>query len=378
MAQTPDTGETGDAAAGNARRVCPRCGWTHAARQACGVPVSAIDASSAADATSSEGDVQGASSTALPDAGSLPPLPREQIAQPSWPAGASMSAPERGVVTLPAGAIIIRSRRTAARAYAFTPPPFAWPQRRRVRRGALRRIGAWVGAILGTLVLVSSLTVAGTYIAALTQVDQAVPQAIAIVLGAIGVGLIFGMALLYVSARVYAKVVFAALALLLLTAGCVMLTIAPVLRQMNTEQLAEYQAFTDLLSFGVLALVCGIALGLACLRWATRRQALRTLGRWARLLGSAYGVLLGISGVLTLFTLVFVARTGGTATSGDTTVTGRALSSTAIAMWSFVPGLILSRTRGSPRRWAKARRRFTSPRRRSSSLPSPACSDWDG
>ena len=59
-----------------------------------------------------------------------------------------------------------------------------------------------------------------------------------------------------------------------------MVIIAPVVRQTNTPELAEYQAFSALLWFGALAIVLGIALAAMCVRWALRPHAIRRIARW--------------------------------------------------------------------------------------------------
>lgn len=219
------------------------------------------------------------------------------------------------------------------------PPPIVWRAGARPRRHPVRTALGWMGAVVSTVALVACLSVAGVYIAVLTQVDQSVPEALIAIFLSLGIGLVFGMALMYVSARVYAKVVFSALATFLVTVGFLMMVIAPVLRQMNTPELAEFQAFNDLLSFGAVSLFAGGALGLLCIRWAAAPRARRTLARWARLLGSAYGVLLGISGVFGIFSLLFLIDARGDI---QTSVVERAISLTAVATWSFVPGLILT------------------------------------
>jgi RsiW-degrading membrane proteinase PrsW (M82 family) len=116
-----------------------------------------------------------------------------------------------------------------------------------------------------------------------------------------------------------------------------MLTVAPVLRQMNSEELAEYQVFSAVLGFGALALGCGIVLALACLRWATRRHALRALARWSRLLGTAYGVMLGLSGLGAALSLL-IAGEGG----GNTSVIEYTIWLTAMVFWGLAPGVILT------------------------------------
>lgn len=207
-------------------------------------------------------------------------------------------------------------------------------------RGTLR----FLGATVGTITLISCLTVIGVYIGELCQIDPDPRRAVAIIGVAIAIGAVFGMGLLYVSARVYAKAVFAVLALILITMGFLMMVFAPVARQMNTEDLAEYRAFSSLLLFGAASMLAGLALGAACLNWALRPHARARLSRWSRLIGSAYGIWLGISGASAIFLLFQLI--GAEATydfqTGETSVVERAISIAAIAMMSLVPGLILT------------------------------------
>ncbi len=203
---------------------------------------------------------------------------------------------------------------------------------------------AWWGGIVGTIVLLISLTVAGVYISKLTTVDQDVAGGLLAVVISIAVGALIGMNVLWHSARVYAKVVFSLLSIVLMTGGFFMLVIAPVIRQMNTPELAEYQGFSVLIWFGALSTIAGIVLAGACIRWATRPIARRRLARWSRLLGSAYGVMLGISGLFGLIGLFFlINQSGGTDRNGRTfSIVAEAILVTYIAMQAFVPGVLLT------------------------------------
>ncbi len=206
------------------------------------------------------------------------------------------------------------------------------------RRSLWRTVGSFVGGLIGTVVLISCLSVAGTYIVQLTERSADVSADLTAVIASIVIGLLFGALLLYVSARLYAKIVFCALAVFLITAGFLMQVFAPVLHQMAAPNIDNDRALTVLITFGGVTLGMRLLLGGLCLRWATRPKALRRLSRWARLLGSAYGVVLGISGVFAMFSLLLINS------SSDTTagVPERAIATTAIAMFSLVPGLILT------------------------------------
>ncbi len=203
---------------------------------------------------------------------------------------------------------------------------------------------AWWGAIIGTSILIVCLTVAGVYIAQLTQVEQDARDALLIIGLLVVAGAVFGMLTLWYAARTYAKIVAAILSLTLVTGGLAMLVIAPVIRQMNTPDLAEYRGFNALLVFGIITTALGIVLGALCVRWSMTRNARRRLARWSRLLGSAYGVLLGLSGVgiilamLSLFNAEATMDVDGTTTS----VVEQSIVLAAIAMISLVPGIILT------------------------------------
>ena len=291
---------------------CERCGTAHTARQRCpldappALPPALIDAAPAAAAVS---DWQPAF------------LPQQSASAP--PAMAT------GRMLLPAPAP------------RYDIPRVRFPPRRRRPRAPWWKTSLrWCGAIAGTITLIACVSVASVYVARITQVAQSPAAALTAVLVSLAIGLA-AMALLFVSIRVYAKIVFALLALFLVTAGFLMLVIAPVVRQMNTSELAEYRAFGALIWFGVVSLAAGIVLAAMCVRWALRPHALRRLSRWSRLLGSGYGVLQGLAGVITIFTLLSLIN----ASSGrfdDTTIVERAIAITAIGMWSLVPGILLT------------------------------------
>jgi hypothetical protein len=202
----------------------------------------------------------------------------------------------------------------------------------------------YVLAAVATAVLVASLVAAAVYIDQLTRSGADVRAASFGAAISIGIGFAFGVELLYVSKRVYAKVVYCILAVVLLTAGVFMLTFAPAVRQVNTAELAEYRAFRALLLFGAGSLLAGVALAVLCVRWALRPEALRRLRRWARIGGSIYGVVLGIEGLFLLLALFTLIRGESTFSSnGDEfSVVQQAIGFTVIAVWFFVPGVLLT------------------------------------
>jgi RsiW-degrading membrane proteinase PrsW (M82 family) len=119
-----------------------------------------------------------------------------------------------------------------------------------------------------------------------------------------------------------------------------MLVFAPVARQMNTPELAEYRAFEALLAFGAVSLGAGIILGMLCARWALRPGALAQVHAWSRLLATIYGVAYGLSGLSIMFTLfTLINASSGT---DERSVAYRAIGFTVIAALTLVPGVLLT------------------------------------
>ncbi len=289
-----------------------------------------------------------------PIAAPVDPAPLTPVVDPASqaPAADSAASVPAGMVATP---VAIPAAAPARPTYGFAnasvridgtvPPPVQRSLRVDVRqaRTRVRSTAKWTGAIVSTITLFSCLAVAGTYIANLTQADEDAAGALLAIVVSLGVGIVFGMGLMFISMKTYSKVVFAPLSVFLITAGFLMMVFAPVVRQMNTPELAEYQAFSDLLWFGLLSFVLGIALAAMCMRWALRPHAIRRIARWSRLLGSAYGVLLGISGGFAIVGLFTLLNNEATSSNGRAvSVVEQAISVAAIAMWSFVPGLILT------------------------------------
>ena len=273
----------------------------------------------------------------------------EPIAPPAEPA---QTTPPAIVAAAAAPGAAARARPkydfdTAAVRIDGTVTPPAWRSLRvdaPQARSKIRSIAKWTGAIVSTSTLFICLAVAGTYITNLTQADEDATAALTAIFVSVAIGIVFGMELMFISMKTYSKVIFAALSPFLITAGFVMMVYAPVVRQMNTPDLAEYRAFSDLLWFGALSLVLGIVLAAMCVRWALRPHAIRRIARWARLLGSAYGVILGISGLFAIFGLfrLINADANFSRTGAEGSVVAQAIAAAAIAMWFFVPGLILT------------------------------------
>lgn len=296
---------------------CARCGGSHTQRQRCLLdpePAPAVATEPFAPSPSPAATIAGPASAAPPPA--VRPLPRYTF---------SSAARTDGSVA---------------------PPPYNTLRRNapHTRRGVLRTTAKYCGAVVSTTTLISCLAVAGTYIGKLTQAGEDAAGALTAIFISLAVGIVFGVGLMFVSMKTYSKVVFAVLSPLLVTGGFLMMVYAPVVRQMNTPALAEYRAFSALLWFGALSVVLGIALAAMCLRWALRPHAIRRIVRWSRLLGSAYGVMLGISGLFAIFGLFRLINAEATFTrsGAEQTVVQQAIAVTAIAMWSFMPGLILT------------------------------------
>jgi hypothetical protein len=211
-------------------------------------------------------------------------------------------------------------------------------------RSSASSIVGYVLAAVATMVLLSALIVAGVAIGDLTQAGADVSAASWTLGASVVVGFIFGVELLFVTKRTYAKVVYCILAVVLITAGVLMMTFAPVYRQVNTPDIAEYRAFRVLLLLGAAALLAGTVLAALCLRWALRPTALARLKRWARVLGSIYGVILGIQGLFMLLAMLALINGGsGASSSGrDLSVVEQAIAFTVIAAWFFVPGVLLT------------------------------------
>jgi RsiW-degrading membrane proteinase PrsW (M82 family) len=200
--------------------------------------------------------------------------------------------------------------------------------------------GAWIGGTIGTIVLVSCLGAAGVFIADLTQAKEDPETALAGAIASIVIGAIFGLGLLFVSARGYAKVICALLSVGFVTAGFLMMVFAPVARQMNTPELAEYRAFDALLGFGAATLAAGIVLSVLCVRWALRPAALVRIHAWSRMSATIYGVLQGMAGLGLIFGMLALIDSSSRADQEGVAV--RAIALTVVCALSLVPGVLLT------------------------------------
>jgi hypothetical protein len=178
----------------------------------------------------------------------------------------------------------------------------------------------------------------------LPQADVNVSGVLAGIAITIAVGVIVGMGSLWYAARPFAKVTFAVLALVLVTGGLTLMVSAPVVRQMNTPELAEYTGSTALLLFGIISTMLGVVLGLLCIRWSMTKRARRFLSRWSRIAGSAYGVLLAVIGigVIQLFPTLLNAEATFDESVDGFTVVEQAVAYAVIGAMTLLPGIILT------------------------------------
>ena len=200
----------------------------------------------------------------------------------------------------------------------------------------------WSAAIVCSIVIIISLSVCGVYIARLPEVAHGVAGSLVVIFLAGGIGIVAGVVPLYYFARAFSGVAYAALSLTLITGGAVMLAVAPIVRQMNVPQIAEYTGFWSLLWFGLVTTLLGLGLGAVCVRWSLSRDARRRVGRWARVLMTSYGVLLGLSGIVMLLALFALVNADSNEFEGDPSVVELALVFTSVGMFSLVPGVILT------------------------------------
>lgn len=293
---------------------CPRCGGGHTQRQRC-----PLDPAPPARVDPADG-------------------PRVVIIAQSL---RGQRTARLGGITAGAPAAVPPAVPAHARGATGLPSPFPAAAATSSASGAVARV---IGMIIGTMVLVICFIVATVYIAQLAEAGIDVGLTLTAIGAAVMIGVLFGMVPMWLSARGLAKALFAVLALALVTTGLGLLVAAPVVRQMNTTGLAEYRGFAALLWSGIVCIILGALLGGACVYWSMQRAARRTLARWSRLLGAAYGVFLGLAGLLAMFAMVSLIN--GEASIDETgvewSVVEQSISLTAIAMWSFVPGLILA------------------------------------
>lgn len=210
---------------------------------------------------------------------------------------------------------------------------------------AVRSAARWAAAFTATAALVGALFSATYFITGnLTSATADPSVALGGALLSIAAG-IAAMLVLFFTQRRYAKAASSVLAITLISGGVLLMSFAPVLRQMNVRHLAEYRAFSALLGFGALATVCGALLGVQCVRWAMRPQARAVLRRWWSILGATWGVIIGIQGIIVIIALL--ALVNGEAyidesTGDEISVVEQAITFTAIGLWAAVPGIVFT------------------------------------
>ncbi len=209
---------------------------------------------------------------------------------------------------------------------------------------SISSIAGHVLAAVATIVLIATLATAGVAIGDITQADADVTAASWALGVSIVIGFVFGVELLFLSKRTYAKVVYCVLSVVLVTAGVLMMTFAPVYRQVNTPDIAEGRAFRALLLFGAASLLAGVLFAVLCVRWALRPNALVRLKRWARVGGSIYGVVLGLEGLFMLFAMFALVQGESSVSNNgrEFSVVEQAIAFTVITAWFFVPGVLLT------------------------------------
>jgi len=206
--------------------------------------------------------------------------------------------------------------------------------------------GFWrfMGASVGTIVLLVCIPLYFNLIFDdLTSAYQR-PGPLLLWIGAAGGGgAIFGAGLMWWSARTYAKGVLAILSVTFITTGAFMLVFAPVYRQINARGIAEYRASNAMVLFGALTAATGLALAVLCVRWALEPEALRRLNRWRRPAGAAYGVVLGLFGLMLLSLVAFaISADDNDFSDSDFGVVAAVVVFTALGMQFLVPGIILT------------------------------------
>lgn len=297
------------ASAGEARAdgPCPRCGGAHTARQRC----------------------------PLDPQPSPPPfidtLPRDR------------REPRMFVPADQAAALAYGAAPRAPRFPYIAPRPVAWPHSREERRRRpLRTAIAGAGGAVAAFALIACVTAAGVYITDIAKAGDDLRESLVSTAIAAGVGIV-AMLAMFGWTRTFAKVTFAALSIVLITGGLAMLVAAPIVRQMNTPELAEYRGFAALTWFGAVTTMLGALLAGACVRWSMARAARRHIERWARLGGAAYGVMLMLSGMMMLLTMLTLIN-GEASFNGDNTdfsVVEQAVLFAATATWLMLPGALL-------------------------------------
>jgi hypothetical protein len=230
--------------------------------------------------------------------------------------------------------------------------------RERPAGGAQHPAVQWLSAIFCSAVLITCLSVAGVYIANLAKagLDPAVQLAGALI--AIALGLLFGVMPLYFTTRAFSGIAYAALALTLVTCGLILVTAAPIVGQMRTDELAAARGSAALLTFGIISTACGAILAAMCVRWSLYRESRARIARWMRASALAYGMLHTlVAGLLVLTSLLVFAS--DTNDGIDQDVTRNAIVVATLVAGLALPGAALVyHGVGSLRRWPSREARW--------------------
>lgn len=245
------------------------------------------------------------------------------------PAGPELTPPYR----------VAQPRRAQADELIWLSDAPAWPHRAAPRKPRRRLAVALTGAgvVVAFALLAGGAAAVGGGLFAAIDVSNDPGRYLGAALAG-GAAATAGLMLLLLCARPLGRVATAAAAVAALTSGVVLLTIAPVVRQSASDAVAHDRGFRVLLLGGAALAAAGVLLGALALDWAMRPGARAAISRALRVGAAAYGVMLGISGLVAVpAVMVAAVRMEG---RGDAIET--ALSGTAIAMWSLVPGLMLT------------------------------------
>lgn len=262
--------------------------------------------------------------------------PAAPLAQTQTPATAATPQQPQGPI------VAAGSFEAVSRPRAF----IAAPRRATVGTKQSSPFGFWRGAgcLFGSIALMVCVSVyAWIIFDDLTSADQTGGSALAGIAVTVFLGAVLGLGILWLSWRAYAKVACAFLAPTLILLGYFMLIFAPVYRQINSRGIAEYRASNALYVFGTLTLLGGLALAVLALSWALQPESRAALVRWRRPIGAAYGVLLGLFGLMILSLLAFIiaAASDDNFETEEIGVVAGVIAITALAMQFFVPGMIL-------------------------------------
>jgi RsiW-degrading membrane proteinase PrsW (M82 family) len=218
------------------------------------------------------------------------------------------------------------------------------PRSRAIGRAQASPFGFWrfIGVAVSTLVLLVTVPMYFNLVFDdLTSAYQEPGPLMLWIAATVAVGLVVGAGIMWWAARAYAKIVAAILSVTFITTGIFMLVFAPVYLQVNTRGIAEYRASNAMLLFGTLTTASGVALAVLCMRWALDPEALRALNRWRRPAGAAYGVLLGLLGLLLLGLLALGASSDASVSAGESGTVLSTVIFTSIGMMFLAPAVIL-------------------------------------